>query len=205
MVERVTKTPIELYLIKNFYKKLGCNTLTYRPLRKFPKHRIVPTSIDPILRKGLIHGTVHDPIAALYGGISGHAGLFSNAEDLAKILQMYLNNGTYGGESFFKEKSLKKFTAKAYPYSTNRRGLGFDKPQLDTTLVSPVARITSPFSYGHGGFTGILVWVDPVYDLIYIFQSNRVHPNDWNRKIYNFNVRSNIHEVIYEAITDKEM
>lgn len=205
LVERITKQKFDKFLDKNFLKKLRTKTLTFNPLEKYDEKRIIPTAKDYIIRNKLVHGYVHDLNAALMGGISGHAGLFSNAEDLAKVLQMFLYGGEYGGVRFLNEETLGLFTSRAYPDSvSNRRGLGFDKPQIDTTLGSPVTRLVSPESYGHSGFTGILVWVDPTYDLIYVFLSNRVYPDEWRKKLIKLNIRTKIHEKIYESIIDDE-
>ncbi len=186
------------YLYSNFYKPLGSNTLCFNPLKRFPKNRIVPTEQDNRFRKQLVQGYVHDCGAAMMGGVSGHAGLFSNANDLGKLMQMYLQEGEYGGKRYFKDKTIKLFTKRAYSRSSNRRALGFDKP--GTRKNSPVIREASAKSFGHSGFTGTLAWVDPKYNFVYIFLSNRVHPNAKNRKLIDMNVRTKIQAVFYDAI-----
>ncbi len=185
------------YLENTFYAPLGSNTLCFNPLRKFPRNQIVPTERDKIFRKQLVQGYVHDYGAAMMGGVSGHAGLFSNANDLAKLMQMYLQKGEYGGQRFFKDKTVGLFTSKAYARSLNRRALGFDKP--GQRKKSPVIRAASPKSFGHSGFTGTIAWVDPKYNFVYIFLSNRVHPDANNRKLVKMNVRTKIQAVFYDA------
>ena len=147
-----------------------------------------------------MHGDVHDPGAAMLGGMSGHAGLFSNANDLAIIMQMILNGGTYGGHKFLNQSTIKEFTNYQYPLNDNRRGIGFDKPLLEYEEDAATCVSATPSSYGHSGFTGTYVWVDPAYDFIYVFLSNRVHPDASNSKIMKLNIRTNIHEAFYEAI-----
>jgi len=203
MVSELTQTNYETYLKSTFYKPLGATTLTYNPLRFFPKERIIPTERDTFFRQEQIHGTVHDEGAIMMGGVSANAGLFGTANDLAKLMQMYLNGGTYGGKRFIAEESIQEFTKYQYPENENRRGLGFDKPLLEyDPAKSSVAKDASPSSYGHSGYTGTFVWVDPEYDLIYIFFSNRVFPTRDNRKIYELNIRPSIHQVIYDAMND---
>lgn len=179
-----------------FYSPLGMNYTTFNPLDKFKLNQIAPTENDYIFRKEQIRGYVHDQGAAMMGGIAGHAGLFSNANDLAKIMQMYLNGGTYGGQRFLKEETLKEFTS--YQFSQNRRGLGFDK-QLGNKGPSILG--ISPNSFGHTGFTGTMVWADPQEQIVYVFLSNRVYPNADNRKLIRMNTREDIQKVLYDAIT----
>ncbi len=185
------------YLEHNFYAPLGSNTLCYNPLNKFPKSKIVPTEQDNFLRKQLVQGHVHDYGAAMMGGVGGHAGLFSNANDLGKLMQMYLQKGEYGGRRYFDDKTIGLFTQKAYSRSNNRRALGFDKP--GSRKRSPVVRKASSTSFGHLGFTGTVAWVDPKYNFVYIFLSNRVHPDPENRKLVTMNIRAKIHSVFYNA------
>ncbi len=185
------------YLENNFYAPLGSNTLCFNPLRKFSRDKIVPTERDKVFRKQLVQGYVHDYGAAMMGGVGGHAGLFSNANDLAKLMQMYLQKGEYGGQRFFKDKTVGLFTKQAYARSLNRRALGFDKP--GQRKKSPVIRAASAKSYGHSGFTGTIAWVDPKYNFVYIFLSNRVHPDAGNRKLVKMNVRAKIQAVFYDA------
>jgi beta-N-acetylhexosaminidase len=189
-------------LVSNlFYSKLGADRLTYLPLHSFDKKEIIPTENDIVFRRQLVHGYVHDPGAAMLGGVSGHAGLFSNANDLAKLMQMYLNGGTYAGHRFFSDSTLTKFTT-GYNTPKNRRGLGFDKPELNENYPSPVCESASPSSYGHTGFTGTITWVDPEYNLVYIFLSNRVHPDALNSLLVKMNVRTDIQQTIYNSIVE---
>ncbi|GAB4110364.1 MAG: hypothetical protein OHK0057_05070 [Thermoflexibacter sp.] len=194
VIKRITKKDVVSYLDENFYKPLGAVTLTYNPLQKFDKRRIVPTEYDSLFRKQLIHGYVHDEGAAMLGGISTHAGLFGNANDLAKLLQMYLQNGYYGGKQYISPQTLAEFTRCQF-CPNNLRGIGFDR-QRGTNAAKSV----SEQSYGHSGFTGNLVWIDPANGLLYIFLSNRVYPTRSNTSLYDLNIRTNIQEVFYEAL-----
>ena len=200
IVESLTGEDYQTFLQNEFYKPLGANTITFNPLKIFPKERIIPTEQDTFFRKIQIHGMVHDEGAAMMGGVSSNAGLFASANDLAKLMQMYLNGGEYGGKRYFAEKAIKEFTRCQFPENKNRRGLGFDKPLLEYHPAnSSVAKDASPSSYGHSGYTGTFVWVDPEHELIYIFLSNRVHPTRENRKIYQLNIRPDIHQIIYDS------
>ncbi|WP_411274806.1 serine hydrolase domain-containing protein [Daejeonella sp.] len=196
IVEWQSGTPIDKYVQDQFYKPLGMYTAGFSPRNRFEKEQIVPTEDEDNFRKSLLHGYVHDPGASLLGGVSGHAGLFSSANDLGILYQMMLNNGTYGGDRYFKPATVTLFTSKHSAVS--RRALGFDMQDPDTTKVYP-SKLASPGTYGHTGFTGICVWVDPKYNLIYIFLSNRVHPKITD-KLYQLNIRSRIQDVIYKAV-----
>jgi beta-N-acetylhexosaminidase len=200
IIENLTDTALYLYDYYNFYAKLGTQTLGYLPLNRFPEGRIVPTENDIFFRHQLLRGYVHDPGAAMLGGIAGHAGLFSNANDLAKLMQMYLNKGVYGGRRYLSAEVIEKYTGRVFTDNGNRRALGFDKPEPDSAKASPASRLVSLSSYGHTGFTGTMVWVDPDNDLIYIFLSNRIHPDQYNLKLIEMNVRTRIQDVIYEAV-----
>ncbi|MCF8381652.1 MAG: serine hydrolase [Bacteroidales bacterium] len=200
MIEEKTGVSFYPFLYDNFYSKIGAETLGYLPLNRFPVDRIVPTENDMIFRRQLLQGYVHDPGAAMLGGIAGHAGVFSNANDLAKIMQMYLNGGKYGGETFLDSSILKKYTERVYTDNGNRRALGFDKPEPDEDKSGPTCASASLSSYGHSGFTGTLAWVDPEYDLIYIFLSNRIHPNQYNISLISENTRTKIQQVVYDSI-----
>lgn len=198
IVEDITKQTIKEYTNQTFYVPLGLTSMCYNPIEKFPLSRIIPTELDTIFRKQLIHGYVHDQGAAMTGGIGGHAGLFSNMNDFAVLMQMLLNDGKYGYQSYFKPGTVKYFTSRQT--ARNRRGLGFDKPEMDTTKISPASYKCSAQAFGHTGFTGTCVWADPQYNLIYVFLSNRVHPNADNRKLIDTNVRTRIQDVIYSVI-----
>ncbi|GJM35633.1 MAG: hypothetical protein DHS20C18_46340 [Saprospiraceae bacterium] len=205
MVARLTHEDYEGYLNNHFYHRLGAYTLTYNPLRFYPLDRIVPTERDTFFRMVQIHGHVHDEGAAMMGGVSANAGLFGSANDLAKLAQMYLNMGEYGGERYIEEATLREFTRCQYCELGNRRGLGFDKPLIEyDAKTSSVAEAASPESFGHSGYTGTFYWVDPKEELIYIFFSNRVFPTRNNRKIYELNIRPRVHEVLYQAILSPE-
>ncbi|MGQ9846325.1 MAG: glycoside hydrolase family 3 N-terminal domain-containing protein [Bacteroidales bacterium] len=199
IIEKQTNKSIAEYCEQKFYKPLGCTTTMYNPLRKFNKKQIAPTEFDNEFRKQLIWGYVHDPGASLTNGIQGHAGVFSTANDLAKIGQMLLWNGKYGGESYFKPSTIKLFTS-CYHCPQNRRGLGFDKPEPNPDKDSPVTSKASLLTFGHQGFTGTCIWIDPKEQLIYIFLSNRIHPSAANTKINKLGIRNKVLDVFYDAL-----
>lgn len=198
MIEKVTGKGLDTYVYETFYNPLGIYKLTYKPLERFTRAEIVPTEFSPDMRPGLVHGDVHDAAAAMLGGISGHAGLFSNVESLAILMQMMLNGGTYNGTRFLNKETIYLFTTKHSKDS--RRGIGWDKPEPNKKRSSPTSKKASPLTYGHTGFTGTMVWADPKYDLIYVFLSNRVHPTSDNKKLIRMNVRTEIMDVIYDAM-----
>lgn len=201
LVERLSGVPFDQYLLNNFYRPLGAETLGFKPSERFPFDRIIPTENDTFFRQSQLHGAVHDEGAAMMLGVSGNAGLFSNSMDLAKVYQMLLNDGKYGTTQYLKAETVKEFTSVQFPENDNRRGLGFDKPLLEyNERLSSVAKDASAESYGHTGYTGTLVWADPANDLLFIFLSNRVYPTRNNSKIYNLNVRPNIHNLVYELL-----
>jgi beta-N-acetylhexosaminidase len=203
LIDSITRVPFDRYLDSVFYRKLGAGRLCFNPLNRFTRDEIAPTEDDQLFRKQLIHGYVHDPRAAMLGGISGHAGLFGNALDLAKVLQMMLNHGEYAEERFLQPETIDLFTKKPLGNNGSRRGLGFDKPEPDKSKPQPTCTGASPASYGHTGFTGNMIWVDPEYDLIYVFLSNRVYPDAENVRLAEMNVRTNIQQVIYNSIIDR--
>lgn len=196
LAERTLNQPLEDFLQQNFYEPLGAYSMGYNPLNRFPSTKIAPTELDTLFRRGLVLGTVHDERAAMLGGVSGHAGLFGTANDLSKLGQMLLQNGTYGGLQYYKPETVELFTSRQY--ASSRRGLGWDKPVVGE-WNSPTSRLASPETFGHTGFTGTCLWVDPAFDLVYIFLSNRVFP-DRSDKLIQTNIRSRIQDVIYEAI-----
>ncbi len=198
IAENINQEPLDEYVQEHFYGPLGLTTLGYLPRKKFPLSRIVPTEDDQVFRRQLIHGDVHDPGAAMKGGVAGHAGLFSNTNDLAIVMQMLLNKGEYGGERFINASTIEKFTS--YQTKDNRRGLGFDKPEPDPNKGNPASDLASPKTFGHTGFTGTCAWADPEHELVYIFLSNRVHPDMSNYKLVKQNIRTRIQDVIYKAI-----
>lgn len=197
LTEKIVNQPIEEFLQQNFYDPLGLSTMSYLPLCKFPENLIAPTEQDNYFRYCLVNGMVHDQGAALMGGVAGHAGLFSNALDLAKLMQMNLQDGYYGGLRYFKEGTVPAFTSTQY--ASNRRGLGWDKPVV-AEWNSPTSTYASPKSFGHTGFTGTAVWVDPEFDLIYVFLSNRIYPDANNTKLIKSNIRTRIQDIIYQSI-----
>ena len=190
--------PMQNLVQQHFYKTLGANNTTYLPLEKFPLDKIPPTEEDDYFRMQKIQGFVNDQGAAILGGVSGHAGLFSNANDIAKIMQMYLWKGSYGSVTYLRPETLDLFNTCNYCDVDVRRGVGFDKPQLED--VGPTCGCVSMDSFGHSGFTGTFTWADPEQDIIYVFLSNRTYPDATNRKIIKNNLRSDIQELIYHSI-----
>ncbi|OFX19250.1 MAG: hypothetical protein A2041_06295 [Bacteroidetes bacterium GWA2_31_9b] len=200
LIENKTGSRFEDYLDSTFFEPLGAKKTTFLPLNKFSKKEIVPTENDQLFRRQLLQGTVHDPGAAMLGGVCGHAGVFSTADDLAKIMQMYLNGGEYGGERYFQKETIDFFTKSPNDIKENRRALGFDKPQMDYSKDGPTCKCISAESFGHSGFTGTMVWADPYEQVVYIFLSNRVHPDQDNNKLLKMNVRTEIQQAVYDAI-----
>jgi beta-glucosidase-like glycosyl hydrolase/CubicO group peptidase (beta-lactamase class C family) len=200
IVQKQTGKDFATYLKETFYQPLGASTLTFNAEKYYPKNQIVPTEYDSLFRKSLLHGTVHDEGAAMLGGLSGHAGLFGTANDLAKLMQMYLNGGTYGGVRYINEATLKEFERCQFCETGNRRAIGFDKPMIKPTPNGSAAMSASPESFGHSGFTGTFTWVDPKNQLVYVFLSNRVYPTRNNGKLGQLNTRTNIQQAIYDAI-----
>lgn len=199
VIERAYKMPLNELVANNFYNKIGATSLTYMPLQKFDINRILPTEEDNYFRYTRVHGYVHDMTAAMEGGVAGHAGLFSNALDVAKMMQLFLNNGVYGEDEFFTPTTLDSFTDCVFCKEGNRRGIGFDKQQLEGN-PGPTCGCASSRSFGHTGFTGTMVWADPEEDLVYVFLSNRTFPNSSDNKLSKANVRENIQRLIYQSI-----
>jgi len=203
LIENLTGESYTMYLQNNFFGPLGCETLGYLPsLNNYP-NLIIPTEKDSLFRKDLVKGWVHDENAALLGGVSGNAGLFGTANDLAILMQMYLQKGEYAGKRYFKEETVNEFIKVQYPENNNRRGLGFDKPLIGNDTLSlkdayPAPQV-SPESFGHSGFTGTFVWADPKNELVFIFLSNRVYPYRSHSNIYNLNIRPGLQQVFYKA------
>lgn len=200
IVESQTGAPLDILCRDRFFNRLGAHNTMFNPYRTTDMERIVPASDDKVFRKSVLHGYVHDPIAALLDGVAGNAGLFSNANDLAKIMSVYLNNGRYGGEHYIDSSTVALFTRTQLSAEQNRRGLGFDKPDRDHPDNSPACPEAPASSYGHTGFTGTMAWNDPDNGLIYIFLSNRTYPNEYNNKLMKENIRTKIQEAIYQAI-----
>ncbi len=202
ITERLTKKPFVAFMDSTFYKPLGAATTGYKPYEHFPIEHIAPTENDQTFRKELVHGFVHDELAALRGGVSGNAGLFSSANDLAKVMQMYLQQGWYGGKQYISGSTITEFTKLQFPQTTSHRSLGFEKPNPGISGLKnkfPAAD-ASPLSYGHTGFTGTIVWNDPENQLVFIFLSNRVYPTRRNFGITQLNIRVRMHQAIYDAI-----
>jgi len=201
IVEMVTNMPFEKYLEENFYKPLNLNHIYYKPLKHIEIDKIAPTENDNYFRMQQLQGDVHDQAAALLGGVAGHAGLFANARDLAVMLQLLLNEGYANNRQFLSEFTVRKFTTAPFVDNMNRRGIGFDKPEVDPTVkfYTP-AKQSSMRSFGHTGFTGTFVWADPANNLIVVFLSNRVYPDASNNKLSKNDIRTKIHELFYEAV-----
>lgn len=200
-LEKEYNQPLDQLDNEYFFAPLGATTLTYNPLQKFSKARIVPTEDDDFFRHQLLQGYVHDEGAAMLGGVSGNAGLFANSNDVAKIMQMYLQNGYYGGKSYLKPETLEKFNFRYFEKEGVRRGLAFDKPQLDS-ISKPTCGCTSFKSFGHSGYTGTYTFVDPETEIVYVFLSNRVYPTRENNKLGKENIRTEVQRLIQEAIID---
>lgn len=192
------------YVTTRIYQKIGAFEMGFNPYLKYPLSRIVPTEYDSLFRKQLLHGTVHDEGAAMLGGISGHAGLFATANDLMKLMELYRRMGEYGGEQLIGRDIMEEYTKIQFPENNNRRGLGFDKPLLNNSELTQKeaypTRSASPASFGHSGYTGTFVWIDPVYDITYVFLSNRVYPTRNNNQLSELNIRSEILQAIYDSI-----
>ena len=201
VLEKKYNKPLDKLVDDTFYKSLGANRTSYLPLHKFNKSEIVPTEKDDYFRDQLLHGNVHDMGAAMLGGIGGHAGLFANANDVGKIMQMYLQKGFYGGKRYLKSETIGKFNQRYFSDEKVRRGLGFDKPQLDPE-VKATCGCVSDESFGHSGFTGTYTWADPKSGLVYVFLSNRVYPKMDNRGLIDTNIRTRIQQIIQDAIID---
>jgi len=207
IIENLTRQKWYDFVTNNIYQRLGAFDICFNPYLKYPLCRIVPTEYDSLFRKQLLHGTVHDEGAAMLGGISGHAGLFATANDLMKLMEMYRRMGEYGGEQLIAKEVLEKYTKVQFPENNNRRGLGFDKPLLNNADLSQAdaypAKGATPQSFGHSGYTGTFVWMDPVYEISYIFFSNRVNPTRNNNLLSEMNIRPYILQAIYDSINDK--
>ena len=198
-LEKMTGKKLDILSDENFYSSLGMNNTIYNPLRKFDKSVILPTEVDTYYRHQILQGYVHDMEAAMEGGIGGHAGIFSNAMDLAKMMQMYLQKGNYGGKKYFTEKTFDDFNTCHFCEEANRRGLGFDKPQLGTD--GPTCGCVPMISFGHTGFTGTIAWADAENEIVYIFLSNRTFPGtNATNTLSKENIREDIQKVIYDAI-----
>ena len=199
-IEKHYDKPLDELVQDHFYQSLGANYTTYNPYHKISSKKIVPTEIDDYYRYQEIHGYVHDMGAAMQNGIGGHAGIFSNANDVAKIMQMYLQKGFYGGKRYLKPETIDKFNTCYYCDDNNRRGIGFDKPQLGEE--GPTCGCISMTSFGHSGFTGTYAWADPDKEIVYVFLANRTYPTAGKNLLLKENVRTEIQRLIYEAIEE---
>ena len=197
-LENTTSKKLDVLSTENFYQPLGTNNTMYNPIGKISKNRIIPTEIDTYFRHQIIQGYVHDMGAAMEGGVGGHAGIFSNSMDVAKIMQLYLQKGNYGNRQYFSEKTFNDFNTCYFCLEGNRRGVGFDKPQLGSS--GPTCGCASMTSFGHTGFTGTMAWADPETEIVYIFLSNRTFPAEAANKLSKENIREDIQELIYQAI-----
>ncbi len=202
IVEAISGQPLDQYVKTNFYDKLGLTATGFTPRNRFPLSAIAPTEREKGFRDQLLWGDVHDPGAAMFGGVAGHAGLFSNAYDLAVLGQLLLNGGSFNGQQYLKKETIDYFSQ--YHSKTSRRGLGFDKPEKDNGPNSKdpyPAASASPQTIGHSGYTGTCIWMDPKYKLTFVFLSNRVNPDGGtNVKISNMSIRPKIMEAIYKAM-----
>ena len=196
--EKITGQSLDQYVKTTFYEAMGLQNITYKPLNFYPKERIVPTEEDQYFRKQLLWGYVHDPGAAMLGGVAGHAGIFSNATDLASIMQLFLNHGSYAGHQFFDEATVREFTQAQFP--GNKRGIGFDRPNAKGGGTCD--ELASQQSFGHSGFTGTLAWADPKNEVVFVFLSNRVHPSQDNWKLRDMGIRTNIQHIVYEIVEE---
>jgi CubicO group peptidase (beta-lactamase class C family) len=208
LISQLTGQSYESYLNSTFYKPLGANTLGFLPVSKNFSNAIVPTEMDTLFRHTLTKAWVHDENASLLGGVSGNAGLFGTADDLARMMQFFMQFGSAEGKQLISEEVVQEFTNVQFPDNENRRGLGFDKPLLNNRELGledayPAPEV-SPQSFGHSGFTGTFVWADPENQLVYIFLSNRVYPTRDNRNLYALNIRSAVQQVFYKAIEQRQ-
>jgi len=206
IIEKLAVQKWDQYVTDNIYKKIGAFDIGFNPYLKYPLTRIVPTEYDSLFRKQQLHGTVHDEGAAMLGGISGHAGIFATANDLLKLMELYRRMGEYGGEQIIGRDVMEEYTSVQFPENKNRRGLGFDKPLLNNTELSekeayPV-KSASPSSFGHSGYTGAFVWVDPEKEISYVFLCNRVYPTRNNNLLSDLNIRTGILQAIYDSIKE---
>lgn len=207
IVEKLSGERWTDFVTRRVYHKLGAYDLVFNPYRRYPLSRIVPTENDTFFRRQQLQGTVHDENAAMLGGISGHAGLFATANDLLKLMELYRRMGEYGGEQLISKDVMLKYTSCQFPENNNRRGLGFDKPLLNNSELPQKdtypTRGASPESFGHSGYTGTFVWVDPVKEISYVFFSNRVYPTRNNNRLSSMNIRTEILQAIYDAIVEE--
>ncbi len=202
IIEKKSGKSLDKFVEDEFYKPMGLKYMCYNPLRYFNKSQITPTENDVIFRKQQIHGFVHDQGAAMMGGVGGHAGIFANASDLAQLMQLFLNKGSFGYENYIAPAVVERYTSCQFCPS-NRRGAGFDKPTINR-VGGPASSAVSLSSFGHSGFTGTLAWADPENKVNYVFLSNRVYTDAENWKIVKMNIRTEIQDVIYDALNTRK-
>ena len=198
VIENQYNQTLDKLIQQHFYNSLGANLSTYIPLDKFSSQKLIPTEIDDYFRYDKIQGYVHDMGAAMQGGVGGHAGLFSNSNDIAKLMQLYIQKGVYGGKRYFSSNTFDLFNTSYYRDQDNRRGVGFDKPQLDGE--GPTCGCLSRQSFGHSGFTGTYAWADPDKEIVYVFLANRTFPKLDANRLLKENIRTEIQRLIYESI-----
>ena len=199
-IEETYNRPLDKLLDEFLLAPMGASKTAFNPLNKFPKRSVIPSEIDNYYRYQTVQGYVHDMGAAMQGGVGGHAGLFSNANDVAKIMQMYVQGGYYGGQRFLNERTIEKFNKCYFCHKEVRRGVGFDKPQLKEK--GPTCGCVSRRSFGHSGFTGTYTWADPDSEIVYVFLSNRTYPSSTNRLLVRSELRTRIQKVIYDSVID---
>jgi beta-glucosidase-like glycosyl hydrolase/CubicO group peptidase (beta-lactamase class C family) len=204
IIENITGQKWYEFITDSIYKPLGAYDMAFNPYKKYSLTRIVPTEYDSLFRRQLLHGTVHDEGAAMLGGISGHAGLFATANDLMKLMELYRRMGEYGGKQLISTEVMEEYTRTQFPGNKNRRGLGFDKPLINNAEVPAKdaypTKGASPSSFGHSGYTGTFVWVDPEKELTYVFLCNRVYPTRENNRLSEMNIRTDILQALYDSI-----
>jgi len=204
LITQLTQVEYPAYLNQNFYIPLGASTLGFLPKTKGFSNAIIPTERDNLFRNTVVKGWVHDENAALMGGISGNAGLFGSARDVARLMEFYVQGGRYQGKQYISEKTISEFTKVQYPENENRRGLGFDKPLLNNSSLPLTEAYPAPEasseSFGHSGFTGTFVWADPKNQLVFIFLSNRVYPSRDHRQLYDLHIRTALHSAFYQHL-----
>jgi beta-N-acetylhexosaminidase len=203
IAETVSGKPLDEYVNETFYEPMGLTRIGYSPLNRFDVLRMMPTEIDTAFRKQTVTGYVHDPGAAMYGGVAGHAGIFSNAMDVAAVMQMLVNKGSYNGRQLLKPETIELFTRKIS--NVSRRGLGFDKPEPDDAKSNPCSENTPLSAFGHSGFTGTCTWADPDTKTVYVFLSNRVYPSAANNRLVKMNLRTKLQHIVYKAVRMHEI
>ena len=198
IIEKLTDAPVDRWLQTTFYGPLGLSSMGYHPLSRSPLNLIAPTELDTVFRKTTVHGHVHDPGAAMLGEVAGHAGLFSNAYDLARLMYCFRMGGIYGRSELLRSETVHQWTSRFADDPKYRKALGFDRPDSESG-EGPTCDQASWSSFGHSGFTGTLAWADPDHDLVFVFLSNRIHPDAENRKLIQWNVRTELQQIVYQS------